>query len=240
MGYRVAARFRGPPGCGNGGYVAGLAALLLGDGAAEVTLRKPVPLDVDLDVVREGERALVQDAAGTLIVEARPSDPALEVPAAPTREEAAAATRWFQTAPGFSHSTGLCFACGNDPADGFGLRVFSGKVAGRPGVAAALWRPEAAFGDASGNVAPEFLWAALDCPGQFAFTVNEGPARSLLARMTGRLDGPVRVGEECIVLGWQIAREGRKLHAGTAIFGADGGIRGVARALWVMPPPVAA
>jgi len=42
-----------------------------------------------------------------------------------------------------------------------------------------------------------------------------------------------------MVLGWQIAREGRKLHAGTALFGAEGGLRGIARALWVLPPPVA-
>jgi hypothetical protein len=45
----------------------------------------------------------------------------------------------------------------------------------------------------------------------------------------------VRAGEACIVMGWQIARDGRKLTAGTAIFGADGGLRGIARALWVTP-----
>jgi hypothetical protein len=36
-------------------------------------------------------------------------------------------------------------------------------------------------------------------------------------------------------MGWQIARDGRKLTAGTAVFGADGGLRGIARSLWVTP-----
>ena len=236
--YRVAAQFRGPPGTGNGGYVAGRAALLLGDGPAEVTLRRPVPLDTALQVQHQAGRALVSDAEGNLSVEARPASLELEIPAAPTAAEAEAAARWFQ-ATNFSHSTGQCFCCGTSLAEGFGLRVFSGKVPGRPGIAAALWRPDAAFADANGHVAPEFLWAALDCPGQFAFTVDDQPARSLLARMTARLTGHVEAGEACIVLGWQIGREGRKLHAGTAILGADGGLRGVARALWVMPQPVA-
>ncbi len=61
----------------------------------------------------------------------------------------------------------------------------------------------------------------------------------LLGRITGRLDGMVVPGEPIIVLGWQIGREGRKLHAGTALFGADGALRGLARALWVLPAPVA-
>jgi hypothetical protein len=61
----------------------------------------------------------------------------------------------------------------------------------------------------------------------------------LLGRITAKLIAPVTAGEDCIVLGWQLGREGRKLHAGTAIFGADGTVRGVAQALWVTPPIVA-
>lgn len=44
----VAARFCGPTGSGNGGYVAGrLGAFVDTDGPVEVTLREPPPLDVD-------------------------------------------------------------------------------------------------------------------------------------------------------------------------------------------------
>ena len=40
----IPARFNGPLDSGNGGYSAGALAALL-DGAAEVSLRRPVPLD---------------------------------------------------------------------------------------------------------------------------------------------------------------------------------------------------
>ena len=46
---RVPARFCGPPGVANGGFTGGSLAALLG-GAAEVTLRRPVPLDRPLPV----------------------------------------------------------------------------------------------------------------------------------------------------------------------------------------------
>jgi hypothetical protein len=154
----------------------------------------------------------------------------------PTRDQAAAATRWFLDSP-HTHSTGLCFVCGS-AAPG-GLQVFTGRVEGRPGIAAALWHPGAGFAGPDGRIAAEFLWAALDCAGAFAFTVADRPQRMLLGRITGRLEGGIAPGEPVIVLGWQVGREGRKLQAGTALFGADGGLRGLARALWVLPAPVA-
>jgi hypothetical protein len=234
----IEARFRGPDGIGNGGYVAGRMATALGRQPAEVTLRRGWPLDVPLDVTTSEALAEARDAAGTVIAEARPAELDLIPPPPPSRAEAAAAARWFLDSP-FSHSTGQCFVCGSAWDEGVGLRVFTGQVPDRPGLAAALWHPAASFAGPDGWVAPEFLWSALDCAGSFAFTVGDAPARMLLGRMTGRLDGAVEAGEPCIVLGWQLGREGRKLHAGTAIFGADGGLRGLARALWVTPPPVA-
>jgi hypothetical protein len=180
----------------------------------------------------------VLDAEGHVVLEAKPAALELDVPAAPSRGEAEAATRWF-LASGLSHSRGLCFCCGDNQAEGYGLRVFTGRVEGRRGLAAGLWQPDPTFA-LGGRVAAEYLWAALDCAGQFAFAVETPPSRSLLARMTARLSGSVEAGEPCMVLGWQIGREDRKLHAGTAILGADGGLRGLARALWVMPRPAAA
>jgi hypothetical protein len=57
----------------------------------------------------------------------------------------------------------------------------------------------------------------------------------LLGRITARLAGRVRVGERCVVIGWPIGAEGRKRFAGTAVFGADGALRGIARAVWFTP-----
>jgi len=56
----IARRFRGPEASGNGGYTCGLVAGFL-EGEAEVTLRRPPPLERPLAVTREGERVLVHD-----------------------------------------------------------------------------------------------------------------------------------------------------------------------------------
>lgn len=76
---RVAARFCGPPGFANGGFASGSLAALLG-GAAEVTLRRPVPLDRSLPVHRDGGGVLVVEDGGVLLAEARPAEVALETP----------------------------------------------------------------------------------------------------------------------------------------------------------------
>ena len=82
--YGIPAQYRGPPGTGNGGYVAGRAALLLGDGPGEATLRRPVPLDTPLRVTREPGRVAMLDDAGTLVIEARSLEALeLEVPPPP-------------------------------------------------------------------------------------------------------------------------------------------------------------
>jgi len=44
----------------------------------------------------------------------------------------------------------------------------------------------------------------------------------------------VRVGEELVVAGWPIAIDGRKLHAGTAIYSGPGELCALARAVWVL------
>ncbi|RAI60397.1 hypothetical protein [Roseicella frigidaeris] len=236
--HRIAARFRGPAGIGNGGYVAGLMAARLGQQPAEVTLRRGWPLEAPVSLDGSAAGIVARDAAGAVIAEAREAALDLAPPPPPSPSEAEAATRWF-LGSAFSHSTGLCFVCGSAQAEGVGLRVFTGRVEGRPGIAAGLWRPDAAFAGEDGAIAPEFLWAALDCAGAFAFSVNAAPQSMLLGRITGRLDGAVRPGEAVTVLGWQIGQEGRKRQAGTALFGADGGLRGIARATWITPPPVA-
>jgi UDP-2,3-diacylglucosamine pyrophosphatase LpxH len=51
-------RFCGPPGSGNGGYTAGRLAALIGD-PAEITLRRPPPLETEMRVERAGSRLLL-------------------------------------------------------------------------------------------------------------------------------------------------------------------------------------
>ena len=59
-------RFRGPPRSGNGGYVCGMLAKTLDD-VVEVTLLKPVPLNVSLKIIRsdDGGATLAQAPSST-------------------------------------------------------------------------------------------------------------------------------------------------------------------------------
>ena len=154
----IAPRFNGPPGSGNGGYTCGLIASLIGDGA-EVTLRQPPPLDTPLAVSVVDGITLVHHGE-VLIAEGRLVAWDLEVPTPPTMDEAAeAATRYV----GFDHHEfPTCFTCGIDRDDG--LEIWPGKVAGSELVASPWAAPDgvAPFG---GDLPPEIVWAALDCPG---------------------------------------------------------------------------
>jgi hypothetical protein len=108
-------------------------------------------------------------------------------------------------------------------------------VAGSDAVAA-LWTPGPELCDAAGRVAPEFLWAVLDCPSAFPLLESEA-ARALepmvLAKLCVLLEGGLRAGETACVVAWPIAQEGRRGSAGAAIWGPDGRIVGRARATWV-------
>jgi hypothetical protein len=67
----IGRRFNGPKDSGNGGYVAGRLAALIG-GTAEITLRAPPPLDRPLDLVKKGEAIELKDGE-TLLAVARPA-----------------------------------------------------------------------------------------------------------------------------------------------------------------------
>ena len=73
------------------------------------------------------------------------------------------------------HPFPACFSCGiaRPGSDGLGLRP--GLLPGREGVTAASWRPDGSLADAAGQVRPEFVWAALDCPGGWTVDVVGRP-----------------------------------------------------------------
>jgi hypothetical protein len=83
-------------------------------------------------------------------------------------------------------------------------------------------------------VCPEYLWAALDCPGAFSF-LEEGKG-ALLGELAVELRGGVTVGERCVVVGWETGRDGRRHYTGTALYSGDGQCRGVAQATWFELP----
>ena len=73
-------RYNGPLDSGNGGYCAGVFAALADEPAA-VNLRRPVPLEVQLDLIEVGGGELHVKGGDELIAEVQPTPPpALEVP----------------------------------------------------------------------------------------------------------------------------------------------------------------
>jgi hypothetical protein len=217
----VPGRFNGPPDSGNGGYTCGLVAGLLG-GVAEVTLRLPPPLERELEVFRGDGRLEVRDGE-RLVAEAEPVELDVEVPAPVSVEEAERASGRYA---GFAHHAyNTCFVCGPNRTDG--LRVYAGPVEGREGVVASLWTPP-------GDVTPELVWAALDCPSGWAVDdfQREGV---LLGRMAAEIDRLPSPGEPHVVIGWRVGAEGRKRFAGSALLTADGEVLARSRSTWIVP-----
>jgi hypothetical protein len=217
----IARRFRGPQSSGNGGYAAGLLASFL-DGPAEVTLRLPPPLERELAVERRGKATLLLDGEA-VVAEAVPAEVELEAPAAPTLEEAAVASARY--APIGPEAFRGCFSCGAIREEGDGLRILPGRVPGRE-LVAAPWVAR----EPSGPV----VWAAIDCSGAYA-VVEEGRGDAVLGRMAARIERLPREGERCVVVGWPRGEDGRKLYAGTALYGEDGELLAVARQTWIAP-----
>jgi hypothetical protein len=228
----VASRFNGPLESGNGGYCCGLVAGFL-EGAAEVSLRSPVPLDAALDVVPGDDGSVRVLDATVLVAEGRPApELELEVPAPVSLDQARLAAESYrgQTDGPFSR----CFVCGRAREDTFG--VFAGGVEGRR-LVASPWTPPSWTADAGGNVRAEFIWAVLDCPTYFALYADGELPLSVLGRLSVRIEAPVPAGEQHVVIGWPIETDGRKHHAGSAVLSAEGEVLAAARALLIAPRP---
>jgi len=131
------------------------------------------------------------------------------------------------------HAFPTCFGCGPQRAEGDGLRIFPGWIEGR-NIVAAPWTPDASLTDEDGTVRLEFMWAALDDAGAWALIrdPSEGPP-VVLGRLAAKLLAPVRGGERCVIIGWPLGEEGRKLYAASALFSEGEQLRAFARATWV-------
>jgi hypothetical protein len=226
----VPARFNGPLNNGNGGYTAGLLAAAIGGvGAVEATLRSPVPLDAELDLLVEDGSARILDGE-TLVAEAIAApDFELAVPEPvgfAAAREAMGGYRGLEEGP-FSR----CFVCGRGRDDS--LCVFSGRVEGREVVATTWIPPEWTAGD-DGRVRPEFVWSVLDCPTFFGAYIDvEDLPLSFLGRITARIDEAPAVGKEHVVMSWPLGVDGRKAEAGVALLNGDGEALAAGRGLLI-------
>jgi hypothetical protein len=227
-------RFNGPPGSGHGGYSCGCAAAQVDGAAVEVTLRRPPPLGVELDVAHDGDAATLLHG-GAVVASARPvARPGPDGPVPVGVEEAAEASTRFVWK--HDHPFPTCFGCGprRDPADA--LCLFCGPVG--DGRFAVPWTPAPwTGGDA---VDPVFVWAALDCPSSApAHGTIAGPI--VLGRLTVALDTPVEVGAPHVIQSWLEGSDGRKRLTGVALYTADGERRAHGSAVWIeLARPLAA
>jgi hypothetical protein len=218
-------RFNGPPGSGHGGYSCGCAAALIDGTTAEVTLRRPPPIGVELEVARDGESASLLHG-GAVVAAARPA--ALEVGGPPPVGSEAATDASKRFAWAHDHPFPTCFGCGprRDPADA--LCLFCGPVG--DGRFAVPWTPPPWTGD--GAVDALFVWAALDCPSS-APAHGTVTAPVVLGRLSVTLEGEVEVGAPHVIQSWLEREDGRKRHTAVALFTADGSRRAAGRAVWV-------
>lgn len=220
-------RFSGPPDAGNGGYVCGLMAGAIRR-SVRVRLHRPVPLATALTVVRDAEQEWRLLHGAESIATATPANVDAVPPRPPTYLQALAAARLY---PGFKHHVYPdCFVCGPRRAQGDGLRIFPGALAdGR--VVAAPWLPDVSLADADGKVKPEFIWAALDCPGYFASVPSDRPA--VLGELAVHIDRRVPADEPCVIVGWPISADGRKHRVGTALYTEAGDLCALGVATWI-------
>lgn len=224
-------RFCGPPDSGNGGYTCAHVARALGVGPAEVTLRRPIPMETPMELVAGEGTMLLMAGAETIATGVDATFPATTSPTITYAQAEAAAI----ASPAFhNHPFPTCFVCG--PYRGDGLRIFPGLVTdAAERIFAAPWIPAAEFGDAQGRIKPEFLWAALDCPTGFAAGFPWA-GTLVTGRLAAALIAPVRAGERCVLTSWKTGEEGRKHHAYCVLNGEDGTVRAQARATWIKLP----
>lgn len=221
MALKVDPRFRGPRESGNGGYVAGLFASQIGLTTATVTLRIPPPLNVSMSAVTDGEVTRLVNG-GTTVAEAYPGrGDLIAVPLVPKAEAAEAADSYAGLT---KHPFPECFVCGPDRAEGDGMRLRPGRFA--DGQTACVWKVTEDLARA-----PEFLWAALDCPGGWTAPIEGRPM--VLGRMTVSVTDTPEAGEECVITGQLISIDGRKTFTATTAYGDDGRELGRAAATWI-------
>lgn len=234
----------GPPGSGNGGYTAGLLAGALGHGmgreAVRVTLRQPPPVEralwIDTGAADDGTGAaaalydgdqLLADAQTTTLDGAGPRPDPIGW------DDAQAAAAGFDLDDyADRHPFPRCFACGpaRDPGDG--LRLFPAAVA--PGLVAWPWRPDESSLAGDGSVAPEMVWAALDCPSGLCWFHEQPPVGPhVLGRMTAALHRLPEAGEPLVVGGWLVEVAGRKRMTGSVVWSTGGEVVAENRATWI-------
>jgi len=220
-------RFNGFPDVALGGYVGGV--LSRGRAKAEVTLRRPVRLGKQYQMVAIPEGADALQEGNEILAVARDASVDLQPLHSVGLEDSKIATGNYVGHR--RHLVPTCFVCGPSRLEGDGLRIFPGIVAGRD-VVAAPWIPPISLADSNGTVESEFVWSALDCPTIWALVLlgrADSDEKVVTARLAVELISPVLAEQPQVVVGWKVNETGRTKIAGGAIFSTDGQLLAMAK-----------
>lgn len=226
-------RIHGYPEVAFGGYVAGLLAGHHGAETVRVDFRRAVPVGDPLRLTTVDGVSALTDGEGTLLASAAAATLELVVPPAPSWAEAEKATETALSSP--LRSVTDCYGCGVACPPGQGLRLFAWGLADRE-IMAAAWTPDPGLATETGELPPENVWSALDCPGGIAAWHYAKMARgAVTAALTATQLRPVLAGAEYISHAWPLGREGRKHTVGVALSTAGGELCALGEALWIEP-----
>jgi hypothetical protein len=234
---RIGGRFQGPTGSGQGGWTAQRFAAHIDDHVS-MALRAPVPLERDLDVVRDDEhdRWLLIDRTGVApvtIMIAHHWHPHFPDTTPVSIEEARAARSRFAPPDG-EHPVPFCFSCGIQHDS---MRVHAGAL--DDGRYASDWTvPDWAVGP-DGTVDPGVLWAAIDCTAAWYVCTSRGSRPALTAQYAVEVLQPIEPGATYALVGWAGDHpadwDGRKRHAASTAFAADGTCVARSTSFWIAP-----
>lgn len=225
---KISSRFCGPIDSANGGYTCGLLSDAI-EGATEVTLRHPPPINKSMEIKQTDENNFVLYDQDRIIAEAKPAELELVPPQPPRMGAAEFSTLKEEDIT--DHYFPECFVCGPKRKPGDGLRIFPGPVKDKTYLAAA-WIPDNSLSDEEGYIRNEFVWSALDCPSGWAI-IFEKMRFIVLGRLVVQIYTRVKPNDKFIVMGWKLSEEGRKIHAGSALYSAEGQLYAKGKATWI-------
>jgi hypothetical protein len=227
---RIGGWFQGPTGVGQGGWTAHRFAAQL-PGAVTTAIRAPIPLETDLAVAGGDGRWELVGPDGTVHMIAASWEPEFPDPDPIGIDEAIDARRRFGELV-TDHPVPFCFSCGVQHDS---MNVHAGPI-GNDRFATDWSVPAWAVG-ADGRIDSGALWAAIDCCAAWWVGYSRAPRIAYTVQFAVEELHPLEAGATYALVGWSGGADpewdGRKRHAASAAFDADG--RCVARSVsfWV-------